>query len=712
MLPAAVLGVAAVGAMGYKAWQEMPTTVPEEMVYDRSRQPPTHLQDVSKRSRHFWTDARDEAEVVVSEDGVASFPPTTVLDLFKQAKEKGGDLRAMVSADFQRTWTWSQYYDDAMQTARALVKLGVSDFGTVCIIGFNSPEWFLANVGAIICGAKAAGIYTTNGPEAAAYIANHSEAEIIVCENAYQVEKFVKTLPTLPHVKALVVWSGEVPVSAQHLKIPCLKWDEFFHLGEDRDGALSRIVEERMARQRPGHCCTLIYTSGTTGDPKAVMISHDSLTWTARCVIESFSPLRVGPHEFISYLPLSHVAAQMLDIHAPIVITAMGSSCCVTFARPDALKGTLADSLRQIRPTGFFGVPRVWEKFHERMMAVGASTTGIRRTIATWAKQIGSQKWLSDQLPPEGSRVRQSPPVMYPVADHIVFKKVKQNLGLDRATWFLSGAAPITRDTLSYFGSLDMPILEVYGMSECCGPSTLAMPEAFRLGSVGPAIPGVELRIDHDPSRDPPGHGEICYRGRNVMMGYMKNVAKTVEAIDKDGWLHSGDVGHLDEYGMLSITGRIKELIITAGGENIAPVPIEEAIKAALPAISNVMMVGDKRKYNVCLVTLRTELNEETGRHTDKLVGASLGLNGSKATTTQEAKECPVWRSYITNGIQQVNQNAVSNAQKIQKFAILDEDFTDRNGDLTPTLKLRRSVVTDKYQDLIDSLYADGAGGD
>jgi long-chain-fatty-acid--CoA ligase ACSBG len=296
--------------------------------------------------------------------------------------------------------------------------------------------------------------------------------------------------------------------------------------------------------------------------------------------------------------------------------------------------------------------------------------------------------------------------MLYGLADKLVFQTVKERLGLDRCVFFISGAAPITRDTLSFFGSLDIPILEVYGMSECTGPSTIGTPSAFRIGTVGPAIPGVELRIDHDPNRDKPGHGEICYRGRNIMMGYMKNPQKSAEAIDREGWLHSGDVGHIDEFGLLSITGRIKELIITAGGENIAPVPIEEGIKAELPGISNIMMVGDKRKYNVCLITLFSEMDPDTGRFTNKLSGASLGVNGSDAKTTQEARECPKWKEYLTAGITTCNGRAVSNAQKIQKFFILDEDFSDPSGDLTPTLKLKRSKVAEKYNAEIETLYA------
>mmetsp|Transcript_3967 Transcript_3967/g.5174 ORF Transcript_3967/g.5174 Transcript_3967/m.5174 type:complete len:707 (-) Transcript_3967:26-2146(-) len=695
---------AAAGAYGYKYYKERPTTVSESEVFSRSQFPSSELLNVSARSAHSWCAPDAQAEIVVAEKGIGSFEPVTVMDAFKKAKDSNKDSRALVSSDFKRVWTWEQYYNDVLRVARGLVKLGVSDYGSVCIIGFNSPEWFMGNLGAIACGAKAAGIYPTNGPESASYIAHHAEAEVILCENAHQAEKFLQKLEELPHLKAIVVWSGDLPKTPDTLA--CLGWEQFLELGGDEQSPMHEIVEERLARQRPGHCCTLIYTSGTTGAPKAVMISHDNLTWTAHCLLEYFPGMRPGPHEFLSYLPLSHVAAQMLDIHAPIMFGYAGIKACLTFARPDALKGSLGDTLKQVRPTGFFGVPRVWEKIQEKIMAAGASTTGMKKNVAVWAKSVGAQNWIASQLPEEGSRTKQSPPMTYGLANSLVFKAVKQRLGLDRCVFFISGAAPITRDTLQFFGSLDIHILEVYGMSECTGPSTIGVPSATRVGTVGPAIPGVEIKLDHEAGRDKPGHGEICYRGRNIMMGYMKNQAKTTESIDKEGWLHSGDVGHFDEFGLLSITGRIKELIITAGGENIAPVPIEEAIKAELPGISNVMMVGDKRKYNVCLVTLNSEQDPETARFTNKLTGRSLDVNGSEATTTQEAKACPKWDEYLKRGLGECNKRAVSNAQKIQKYYILEEDFSDQSGDLTPTLKLKRSVVSQKYNEQIEGLYA------
>lgn len=282
------------------------------------------------------------------------------------------------------------------------------------------------------------------------------------------------------------------------------------------------------------------------------------------------------------------------------------------------------------------------------------------------------------------------------------FKKVRLALGLDRCRFCFTGAAPIQMETLNFFGALGIPVDEVYGMSECAGPTTLGVPTARKFGSCGKIMPGCEIKLEHQEGRDKEGEGEICYRGRHIMMGYMNNPEKTRETIDADGWLHSGDVGRMDEDGFYYITGRIKELIITAGGENIAPVPIENALKEALPAISNCMMVGDKKKYNVMLVTLKTTALSD-GTFTNTLAAEAALVSAAK--TIQEAKDDESWVEYLENGRSYANDKAVSRASKVQKIAILPTEFSIEGGELGPTLKLKRHKVMEKYQDIIDALY-------
>jgi len=456
-----------------------------------------------------------------------------------------------------------------------------------------------------------------------------------------------------------------------------------------------------MERARPGKCCTLIYTSGTTGPPKAVMISHDNLTWTSRLVINQ---LNLGPEDVtISYLPLSHIAAQMLDIHGP-----MAGGATVYFAQPDALKGSLVDTLREVRPTTFLGVPRVWEKMEEKMRETGKKTTGIKKAIATWAKEKGLEGSYNEQR-------GEDKPWGFFFANKLVFEKVKEALGLDRVRFCATAAAPIAKETLDYFMSLYIPIYEIYGMSECSGPQTVNVPGKHKTGTAGPALPGCEMRI-MDP--DAQGNGEICYRGRHIFMGYMKNDKATADTIDDQGFLHSGDIGRVDGDGFLSITGRIKELIITAGGENVPPVLIEDEIKKELQdVISNVIVIGDRKKFLTCAITLKAVPKRDPGANeypfADELAPGCKSVfsaMGSSASTVQEAIQDEGVKKYIHTGIERANSRASSNAQRIGKFIILPQDFSIETGELTPTMKLKRRIVTDKYGAEIEKMYEEAPG--
>ena len=545
----------------------------------------------------------------------------------------------------------------------------------------------------------AAGIYTTNSPPACQYISSHSKAELVVVEGNKQLVKYTTIAKTLPALKAIVVWDEPVDQSlALQCGVPVYSWDEFMVLGQSvPDSAL----KQRMDNVRPGHCSTLIYTSGTTGSPKAVMISHDNITWVARTVINNYLDLNFT-ERFISYLPLSHIAAQLIDIHAP-----MYEGYSMYFAQPDALKGSLSATLKDVRPTIFFGVPRVWEKIQERMLQIGRETTGIKRHIATWAKSVGAEHCRLMQYGNGGGA-----PCGYGCASSLVLSKVKAALGLNECKGCFSAAAPLAPEVMKYFASLDIPIFEVFGMSECTGPHSVSNTTNWKIGSCGRPLLGTETRIV-------PGTGELIFRGRHVMMGYMYMPDKTAETIDDEGFLHTGDVAELDENnhpeiprpsGFLRITGRIKELIITAGGENIPPVQIENEMKAAMPALSNCMVVGDKRKYLAMLVSLKTEVDPVTALPLDTLAPDALYFGkqmGSTATTMSEAAKDPLWIKYLNDGMRVANSKTTSNAQIIQKWKMLPNDFSEKGGELTPTLKLKRNVVADKYAAIIDELYAE-----
>nr|XP_006627278.1 PREDICTED: long-chain-fatty-acid--CoA ligase ACSBG2-like isoform X1 [Lepisosteus oculatus]XP_015195068.1 PREDICTED: long-chain-fatty-acid--CoA ligase ACSBG2-like isoform X1 [Lepisosteus oculatus]XP_015195074.1 PREDICTED: long-chain-fatty-acid--CoA ligase ACSBG2-like isoform X1 [Lepisosteus oculatus]XP_015195078.1 PREDICTED: long-chain-fatty-acid--CoA ligase ACSBG2-like isoform X1 [Lepisosteus oculatus] len=640
----------------------------------------------------LWSCIREEAvKLRICESGPGSEDPVTISQMFQQVVERHGDHPALC-AKTNGEWeilTYKEYYLQCRSAAKSFLKLGLERYRGVGILGFNSPEWFIANIGSILAGGLAAGIYTTNSPEACQYVAHNCEANVLVVENRKQLEKILKVKDQLPHLKAIVQYKDELEE-----KLPNLyTWKEFLELGEDvPDEDLDEISNSQKANQ----CCTLIYTSGTTGQPKGVMLSHDNLTWVAYAA-GSMVKLKERTEVVVSYLPLSHVAAQVNDMWL-----AMRFAATVYFADPDALKGSLVNTLREVRPTSFLGVPRVWEKMQEKMKAVGAKSSFVRRMVADWAKYIGLQAGYNFM------NGNESVPWGFMLANNLVFKKVKAALGLDRCTRCFTGAAPITKDTLEYFMSLNIPVFELYGMSESTGPHTVSHEAAYHIMSCGKVIPGCSTKLDK-PDQD--GTGEICFWGRHVFMGYLNMPDKTEETLDQEGWLHSGDLGKHDQDGFLYITGRIKELIITAGGENIPPVPIEDAVKEELPVISNAMLVGDKRKFLSVLLTLKSNV-DDSGDPLDQLTPHAVEFFKQldcKATRVSEitANMNPSVFKAIQDGIDRVNSRATSNAQKIQKWTILQRDFSISGGELGPTMKLKRPVVHKMYKEEIEKFYTE-----
>lgn len=368
-------------------------------------------------------------------------------------------------------------------------------------------------------------------------------------------------------------------------------WKEFIDYGNDLD---ENILNTRLKTIAPNKCASLIYTSGTTGDPKGAMISHDNITYLSRSLAVDLVNLEYYKERFITYLPLSHIAAQIIDVYCALQLGAT-----VYFAQPDALKGSLNQTLVEARPTFFFGVPRVWEKIQERIQSAFAQQKSpIKKHLIEWA---GKKANKTIKL----NFYRQSSTSLsYSIAKLLVLNKVKKTLGLDACKHFYSGAAPITKETLQFFINLGIPLCEVYGMSELTGPHSCGIKNLNRISSVGYCKNNISESKIYD--KDNEDCGELCVNGRHVFMGYLNQRGKSDETFNTDGYLKTGDIGKIDEDGFLYITGRLKELIITAGGENIPPIPIEDAIKAELPQlVSNCMLIGDKRKYLTILITLK-----------------------------------------------------------------------------------------------------------
>ncbi|KAM3967534.1 long-chain-fatty-acid--CoA ligase ACSBG2 isoform 3-T3 [Aphomia sociella] len=624
--------------------------------------------------------------------GVASERPLSVPGLLSQSVARYPDGIALASKKEDGKWhkiTYKQYQEKVRNVAKAFLKLGLERYHSVCILGFNSEQWFVADLAAIHAGGFAAGIYTTNSAEACFHCLLSSRANICVVQDKKQLDKILAVRSKLPNLKAIVQWEAPVDTSIEGL----YSWEQIVEIGsKESDTQLNDVLKTIAVNE----CCTLVYTSGTVGAPKAVMLSHDNLTWDAFSIGQRVNDVQVG-EKLVSFLPLSHVAAQVVDIY----ITLM-HGVTVFFAQPDALKGSLVETLKEIRPTRFLAVPRVWEKMYEKIVAVGASSGFFTRYIANWAKDKGLKHHLARIDGQQGTSFG------YKMAKSLVFNKVHTTLGLDKCTTFVTSAAPLSADIKKFFLSLDIPIMEAFGMSELAGAHTLSIYPKFKLDASGEVLEGAETKFGGSPS--PNGPGEIMMYGRHVLMGYLNETEKTNEALDSDGWLHSGDIGRLDNHNLLYITGRIKELLITAGGENVAPVPIEQNVQAELRHIGYAVLIGDQRKFLSMIITLKAKVNMETGAALDDLESEAkkwVASLGSKATTISEIynSKDPAVHKAIEDGIKRANKQAISNAQKIQKFAILPADFSLASGELGPTLKIKRNVVYDKYKDIIEEFY-------
>jgi len=657
---------------------------------------------------HFVCNRDGEIPIKRSRTGISAVQPVTIIDAFKTAVEKNGNKmcwRRETSPGNWETCTWVKHYRNCTQSAKALIALGVNQHDSINIIGFNSWEWFTACLGSILAGGIPAGQYGTNNPGTCKFVATHCEAKVLFLEGVKQLKKWSELAHECPDLTTVVTWGVSDEDLQAHAgsfaKQKLLSFTEFMKLG---DTVSDDVLNKLHSNVRPGHCCGLIYTSGTTGNPKAVMMSHDNLVWGAKNILKS-SGLPVMNHRIVSYLPLSHVAAQMLDIVGPIAMTAAqaGIHGETWFARPDALKGTLKETMKACKPTIFFGVPRVWEKFKAAILEKAkVKKSPPMQAIVDFSKR----KCLARNMSLNKSSSGPETPFGYGIGK-LLMGKVKGAIGLDKCLYYVTGAAPISAETLDYFKNLDIFIDEVYGMSESGGAATLGRIYHRETGSCGPAVEGCEIKLDHVAGRDKEGNGEICFRGRNIMMGYLTNEQKTKESIDDEGFMHSGDVGRFDEHGCLYITGRIKELLITEGGENIAPVPIETFIKDTLPGLSNVIMIGDRRKYCSCLVSLKTKTDMDTQLPTSELEGPALEVSPG-ITTLEEAMKDETWQKYIQSGIDTYNSNlevCVSRATRIQYYKILPEDLSPPGGTLGPTLKIKRPVVYKVYGDLIESMY-------
>lgn len=643
------------------------------------------------------TNPEEAVKIDFDQDGNGAREPITLTDLFSKIVRDYGDNAALAyKADGNNQWnkiTYNEYKTRVDHMAKVFIQLGLKRYHSVAVLAFNSVEWFVTEMATIHAGGIITGVYTTNSADSTLHVLESSRANIVVVDDSKQMEKIRQIKDKLPNLKAVI--------QIQSPFEPYVKRDDgYYRWAELEDMIINESVEQeylkRLESIAVNECCCLVYTSGTVGNPKGVMLTHDNLSWDPYATSLRMENCQIGKEVLISYLPLSHVAAQMVDIFMSLTLAGT-----VYFADRDALKGSLLKTLQEVRPTRFLGVPRVYEKIQEKMMAVGAQSGHIKRLISGWVKDVTLQYNL-DRL--EG---KQTNMLQYKIAKSLFLGKVKNTLGLNRCVSIVSAAAPISIETKKYFMSLDICIIEAFGMSETSGAHCLSTLNSPNLTTVGKSVPGTQAKIANP---DENGHGELCLRGRNIFMGYVQEADKTKETFDDDNWLLTGDIGYIDSDDNIYITGRIKELIITAGGENIPPVHIENLVKKEIPVISNAFLVGDKRKFLTMLITLKTEVSPE-GEPKDELTHETLkwieeiGLKYTKLSEIINAGPDETVMKTIQKGIDRANKSSISNAQKIQKVALLPKDFSIATGELGPTLKLKRNYVNKKYKDIIENLY-------
>jgi long-chain acyl-CoA synthetase len=555
--------------------------------------------------------------------------------------------------------SWSDYAADVRRATKAMIALGFQKGQSVALLGFNRPEWVTFNVASMAAGGAPAGIYTTCSAVEVQYIVSHCEAPLVLVENIEQWKKIDAQREKLPALRHVVMMKGAPTIDDPLV----LSWEAFMQKGSE---VSDEEFWKRLDALEPGGLATLIYTSGTTGPPKGVMLSHRNLTWTAD-VSRDLARL-TSRDTNLSYLPLSHIAEQMFTLHGPI-----STGNAVYFA--ESLEA-VPENLKEVQPTVMFGVPRIWEKFHAGISAKLSDAKGAKKKLVDWARAVAARV---NELKIQGKEPDLKLALQHELAKKLVFSKLKQALGLSNARLCISGAAPISKEVLEFFATLDIIIFEVYGQSEDTGPTSFNQFGRTRFGSVGPKLPGIEVRIAED--------GEIQVRGPNVFLGYYKEPEATAEALVA-GFLCSGDLGEFDKDGFLFVTGRKKDIIITAGGKNIAPKNIEAALKND-ELIAEAVVIGDRRKFLSAIITL------------DEATVARLGIS----TKPHESARV---RELIQQRVDEINRD-LARVEQVKKFVILPRPFTIEHGELTPTLKIKRSKVSENWAKEIDALYAEDA---
>ena len=591
----------------------------------------------------------------------------TLTEIFENRVARSADRVAMrVKADDGwRAITFREYDDQARAIANGLISLGVQKGDTVALLSTNRPEWHVADLGILLAGAVTVPVYVTNSSSQVAHVAGHSDARVIFVENQYQLDKVTAALKELPSLRKIVVMSGEGGSSDL-----LMSFDQLRQRGRDFVKTDPAALKERTAGITPDDTATIVYTSGTTGLPKGSVLSHGGFAWTLECLGQV---LHFGDCEerVISYLPLSHVFERLASEWGGIFFCFEVWFCEST--------DKLRENLKDCRPTFFIGVPRVFEKFASAIQARYAEhekADTIAKALAAAMERV--------ELQQAGKPIPLPLKVKNALFDKVIFAKTREELGMDACRFAVTGSAPVAPEVIKFIHAIGIDLVEAYGQTETNAPTTVTPAGKARIGTVGPPIPGLEMKFDED--------GEILVKGPNLFKGYLNDPEATAEALTEDGFLRTGDVGALDEAGYLKITDRKKDIIITAGGKNIAPQEIEGKLTVS-PMVSQAVVIGDLRPYLTALLTLDFDA---AGKWADAL--------GVEASDPRKLSREPKVLQEIGALVEKVNEG-LSQVEKIKKWTLLENDFTQEAEEITPTFKVKRKTISTKYAPQIEAMY-------
>ena len=581
-----------------------------------------------------------------------------------------------------REWTWESYWDHVQLAGHAFLALGVEPGDRIAIHSENRPEWLIADMGALAVRAASVGVYPTNPAAEVGYLLGDSGAKVIVAEDQEQVDKTFAVLDDVPDLQRIVYLEPRgIRHRYDHEKL--LSWEEFLDLGREHREQHPDAVADALAGQQPDDLATLIYTSGTTGPPKGAMLTVANVEFAIRILCEegAFTDPPAGPDDLtLSYLPLSHVAER--------IFTTWFNAAAATQVNFAESIETVPQNLREVQPTILFGVPRIWEKL--------LAGIDIRLSGATWFKRKVAAFWLKvadrigERLVANGGSHTAGTRALYAVGYVFFFRALKERLGMRKVRYAGSGAAPIAPEVLRFFMGIGVPMHEVYGMTENTAVATANRPGRVKLGTVGEVQPGTEVKIDDET-------GEILTRHAGVFAGYWRKEVATREAMTEDGWLRTGDVGEWVDGTHLKITDRMKDIIITAGGKNISPSEIENALKAS-PFIKEAIVVGDGRKYLTALIGIELDTVGEWAQR--RQIGYS---------TYRDLGEKPEVLELVAGIVKDVNDR-FAQVEQVKEFRLLPKELDHEDGELTATQKVKRSAISDMFGDTVEEMYARSSG--